>query len=66
MRELKAHMMKIDETRSNDVTNYDGKLRDFESKIGKLELERDQLLLSIESMKQRHKDEISALEASHK
>jgi len=66
LRELKAHVLKIDETRSFDVTNYDGKMRDFESKIAKLELERDQLLLSIESMKQRHKDEIAALEVSHK
>ena len=66
LRELQSRMLKIDESRTASTTNYDGKIRELETKVGKLELERDQVLLSIDSMKQRHKDEIVALETSHK
>lgn len=38
----------------------------MESEVRKLELERDQLLLTQESLRQRHKDELNALEISHK
>ncbi|XP_066919700.1 fas-binding factor 1 homolog [Clytia hemisphaerica] len=66
LRELKAKMMKLGESRSHENVNFDGKIRELENRASKLEVEKDQLLLSVESQRERHKEEIAALESSHK
>ena len=66
LRELKARMLKLDESRCHENVNFDGKIRELENKASKLEVEKDQLLLSVESMRERHKEELAALESSHK
>lgn len=66
LRELQDKVLKIEEVKSTSTTDYSSRIRDMESKVRKLELERDQLLLTQESLRQRHKDELNALEISHK
>ena len=63
---LQQKVLKMEEVKSSSSTDYQTRLREMESNLRKLELERDQLLLSQESMKQSHKDEINALENSNK
>ena len=66
LRELQQQVLKINETKENSTTDYTSKIRDLELKVSKLEMERDHLLVSIEGVKQRHKDEMTSLETSHK
>ena len=66
MKELQKKVLKMDESKSNSVTDYSTTMRELETTIRKLELERDQLLMSLDSLKQRHKSELDSLESSHK
>ena len=56
----------MEENKTKSNLKSSNKVTDLENKIRKLELERDQLLASQDATKQRHKDELAALEASHK
>lgn len=59
-------MLRLDETRTNSGVDYDAKVRGLETRCGKLEFEKDQLLLCVENTRERHKEELAALESSHK
>ena len=66
VKELQSKVLQLKETRSNSTAGYSKSVRELEANVRKLELERDQALISLSSLRDRHKSEIDALEASHK
>ena len=66
LRELQTKVLKLEELKTTSSTDHLSLIRELETKVRKLELERDQLIMSQESLKKRHKDEMNSLEISHK
>ncbi|XP_022788434.1 fas-binding factor 1 homolog isoform X3 [Stylophora pistillata] len=67
--EVKELMKKVQErenVRQRTDLDASSKLSELEGKVRRYELEREQLLTTIEALKTRHKDELANIDASHK
>lgn len=64
--ELQEKVRHNEEMKLRSNIEFTDKIRELENKLRALELEKDQLVASMEHLKQRHKQELDALEASHK
>ncbi|XP_065659480.1 repetitive organellar protein isoform X7 [Hydra vulgaris] len=63
---LQDKYFKLEEIKSQSNMDFTAKIYELESKIKSLELECSFLSSSQSSLKQRHQDELNALESSHK
>jgi len=67
--EVKELMKKVQEMagiRHKKDLDATSKVSELEGKVRRLELEREQLLSTIEALKTRHKDELTNIDSSHK
>ncbi|XP_068673186.1 fas-binding factor 1 homolog isoform X2 [Montipora foliosa] len=66
VKELVKRVQEMEGSRLKKELDAASKVSEFEGKVRRLELERDQLLTTIESLKTRHKDELANIETAHK
>lgn len=66
VKELVKRVQGVEVDRHKRDLDAASKISECEGKIRRLELERDQLLTTIEALKTRHKDELSNIDTAHK
>nr|XP_058970698.1 fas-binding factor 1-like isoform X2 [Pocillopora verrucosa] len=66
VRELMKKVQERENVRQRTDLDASSKLSELEGKVRRYELEREQLLTTIETLKTRHKDELANIDASHK
>ena len=63
---MQAKISSFEEGKVKSNLESSNRIEELESKIRKLEFEKEQLVDSVETLKKRHEDEIKALETSHR
>ncbi|KAJ7371137.1 hypothetical protein OS493_027825 [Desmophyllum pertusum] len=66
VKELMKRVHEMDGVRHKKDLDAGSKVSELERKVRRLELEREQLLTTIEALKTRHKDELANIDTSHK
>lgn len=66
VKELMKKVQEMEGVRQKKDLDATSKVSELEGKIRRLELEREQLLSTIEALKTRHRDELASIDSSHK